>query len=100
VWLGANLLYLVAWAGVVHRRFAPGLHLRWLFGDVARIAAPTLLFGIAARTLISLPESRLALVLWLAGVGAATLSVAVASAPFTRTLVVDWLRRRIAPQLA
>jgi O-antigen/teichoic acid export membrane protein len=100
VWLGANLLYLVAWAGVVHRRFAPGLHLRWLFGDVARIAAPTLLFGIAARTLIPLPETRLSLVLWLAGVGAATLSVAVASAPFTRTLVVDWLRRRIAPQLA
>lgn len=97
-WLGSNLLYLVVWTGVIHRRFVPGLHLRWLFGDVAQIAAPTLLLGIAVRTFIHLPESRLPLVVWLAGVGAATLGVAIASASFTRTLVVDWLRGRLAPQ--
>lgn len=94
VWLGLNLLYLVLWAGIVHRRFAPGLHLRWLGGDVGRIAAPTLLFGIAARASLPLPASRVPLVLWLGGIGIATLSVAIASAPFARLSAVRWLRRQ------
>ena len=92
VWLGANLLYLVAWTGVIHHRFAPGLHLRWLIGDVARIAVPTWVFGIAVRAL-PLPEARLPLVVALGGVGLATLLVAVASAPFPRTLVGQFARR-------
>ncbi|MGB9097868.1 lipopolysaccharide biosynthesis protein [Erwinia sp.] len=37
VWLGQNIFYLVVWAYIVHRKFAPTIHTRWLTRDVAMI---------------------------------------------------------------
>lgn len=38
VWLGVNLCYFFAWIPIVHHKFAPGLHWRWLGRDVALLA--------------------------------------------------------------
>jgi O-antigen/teichoic acid export membrane protein len=35
VWMVQCAFFAIVWTGVVHRRFAPGLHLQWLFEDVA-----------------------------------------------------------------
>lgn len=37
VWLGENVFYLLVWALIVHRKFAPGIHLPWLTRDVMLI---------------------------------------------------------------
>lgn len=34
VWLGMNLLSFIAWLPLVHRKFEPGLNLKWYFQDV------------------------------------------------------------------
>ncbi len=38
-WLLVNTLYFVTWTPIAHARYAPGLHFRWLIGDIAPIAA-------------------------------------------------------------
>ncbi|MGU3392452.1 lipopolysaccharide biosynthesis protein [Sphingomonas sp. M1A8_2b] len=95
-WLGVNMLYLLVWTAIVHRRFAPGLHLAWLFGDVMRIAVPTAMFGIAARMLLPLPQGRLPLIACLAVLGAGALTIAVVSSPALRRLIAAWVGMRIA----
>lgn len=43
VWLVLNLLLWMVWGGVVHRRYWPGEHLRWLIGDTCLTVLPSLL---------------------------------------------------------
>ncbi|AYQ27911.1 MULTISPECIES: lipopolysaccharide biosynthesis protein [unclassified Polaromonas] len=56
-WLSVNLIYFVLWIPVVHARYAPGLHLRWLFHDVVPIAMLALTTALASRWL-PWPEQR------------------------------------------
>ncbi|WP_158784777.1 lipopolysaccharide biosynthesis protein [Pantoea sp. BAV 3049] len=37
VWLGQNIFYLLVWAYIVHRKFAPKIHIPWLTRDVMLI---------------------------------------------------------------
>ncbi|MFC0138961.1 lipopolysaccharide biosynthesis protein [Erwinia mallotivora] len=37
VWLGQNIFYLLVWALIVHRKFAPRIHIPWLTRDVMLI---------------------------------------------------------------
>ena len=36
-WVSVNLLYILAWAGYVHYKLEPGLHVNWFFSDIIRI---------------------------------------------------------------
>lgn len=51
VWASTNILFFFAWTPIVHRRFVPGLHGRWLVEDVLKVlglpvlAAPLLWFS-------------------------------------------------------
>lgn len=66
VWVVMTAIFFLAWLPVVHARFAPGLHLRWLAVDVL----PILAFGAAAGLLlqffivVDLPRWMLALELF------------------------------------
>ena len=43
-WFGVNLLFFIVWTAVVHRKYAPGLHLKWLFNDILKLLfLPTIL---------------------------------------------------------
>ena len=55
VWLGMNILSFVAWLPLVHRKFEPGLNLRWYVNDVAVIVAATVFVGYLAS--LALPPS-------------------------------------------
>ena len=46
VWLGMNLLSFVAWLPIVHRKFAPGLNLRWYKNDILAIFVPIVVVGL------------------------------------------------------
>lgn len=41
-WLASNVVYFLAWTPLVHHRFAPRLHSRWLLRDIAQTAAPAI----------------------------------------------------------
>ena len=55
VWLGMNLVSFIAWLPFVHRRFEPGLNLRWYCNDIAVIVAATALVGYVVS--LALPPS-------------------------------------------
>jgi O-antigen/teichoic acid export membrane protein len=68
-WLGANAAYFLFWVPLVHRRFAPGLHGRWLFQDVVKVVVGPICLTVAAMLLMSLPDSRWIILVVLTGFG-------------------------------
>lgn len=94
-WLAVNLLHLLLWAGIVHRRFAPRMHLSWLWRDVGQIALPTLAVGSFARLALTLPNARLPLILLLGATGCVVLFAAVTSAASLRGRIIESLVARL-----
>lgn len=45
VWLGMNMLSFIAWLPLVHRKFAPGINLRWYFRDILVIYLVAFIVG-------------------------------------------------------
>lgn len=78
-WLVANAVYFVLWTPLVHNKFAPGLHLGWLWSDIARPAVLPLAAGALAAQFMPWPEGRVALALALAAVGGILLLPALIS---------------------
>lgn len=73
-WLLVNIIYFVVWTPVVHSRYAPGLHTKWLLRDIAPIV--TIAFGTALFSLwLYWPSERL-----LAGIQLLLLSIFVVTA--------------------
>lgn len=54
IWFGQNLLYLLGWTWLVHRRFMPGKHLHWLCRDVLPMFVISLIFAWLTGSLIPL----------------------------------------------
>lgn len=92
-WFAVNALYLLAWTPIAHRRFAPGLHLRWLGRDIAPVLLAAGLCGLATR-LLSWPQGRLAGGLLLLAVACAILLAAMAAAPAARHGLLLWRQQR------
>lgn len=60
-WLASNSLYMLLWTPLVHRRFAPALHVRWLLMDIALPASFSLLMICAAVACMDWSQHRLLL---------------------------------------
>jgi O-antigen/teichoic acid export membrane protein len=58
VWLFTNLLSFVAWLPIVHRKFAPGLNLKWYFQDIAIIYLVASTAGYFLRTILPVNGDR------------------------------------------
>lgn len=87
VWTALNIAYLVFWAGIVHNRLAPGLHLTWLLKDIGAIFAPAALLGLALRLILKWPDDRLIAAAELFVVCALILSAAAAGSSSAR----EWI---------
>ena len=59
VWLIANILYGLFWVPLVHRKFAPGLHLSWLTRDIGIILVPAAAVGLLLTLWTPWPSGRL-----------------------------------------
>jgi O-antigen/teichoic acid export membrane protein len=59
VWLGMNLISFIAWLPIVHRKFAPGLNIKWYKNDVMVILIPILTAGIIMNKFLHGYDSRL-----------------------------------------
>ncbi len=88
-WFAGNLLYLVIWAPIVHKRFAPSITYTWLIKDIVTIVAPVSIF-LYVLSLIS-PDfhNRLYSALYLLFIGLCTLTCAL--------LFSSELRKRLKP---
>jgi O-antigen/teichoic acid export membrane protein len=68
-WLGANAAYFLIWVPRVHRKFAKGLHMRWLVESVIKPLALPLLIGSVVASSVRWPEGRARTVLILFAFG-------------------------------
>lgn len=75
-WLVAHAVGFGLWTPLVHNKFAPGLHMGWLWSDIARPAVLPLAAGALAAKYITWPEDRFALALALAAAGGVLLLLA------------------------
>ena len=58
VWLALNLITFVAWLPLVHRKFEPGLNLKWYFRDVLIICIVCVIAGYSLNTIFPHANSR------------------------------------------
>lgn len=57
VWAILNAAWFALWTPVVHRRFAPGLHARWLLRDIGCVAVPAAVLALLLH-IAGLPDFR------------------------------------------
>jgi O-antigen/teichoic acid export membrane protein len=69
-WLSANIIYFVLWVPLVHMRFAPGLHFRWLAHDIVPIFIGVLVPALLIYWFVKWPVDRVPLIVCLSGVSA------------------------------
>jgi O-antigen/teichoic acid export membrane protein len=61
-WLLSNLIYFLLWTPLVHRYFAPGIHVEWMLQDLIKIIVLPTITAILLAQIINWSSSRL----WLA----------------------------------
>lgn len=92
-WLGANVVYALAWVPLVHRRFAPGLHRLWLFADVLPITAAVICASLLLLPFLSASEHRVATVVLLFTGGLVAHAAALAASSQARTWILNRTNR-------
>jgi O-antigen/teichoic acid export membrane protein len=83
-WAGCNTLYFLVWVPIVHKKFMPGLHNKWILAD---IAYPFLLATVPCLVFIGrIPwsDNRLIVLLELLLLGTALLGISSLSIPQVR----------------
>lgn len=95
-WLGANAAYFFCWTPLVHRRFAPGLHARWLLHDTGAIVLLAMAAMALAYRLVEWPQGRMPALALLALVSVAVLLVAAGGSGWVRAVAGNRLRSRAA----
>lgn len=99
-WLIALLVYTLLWLPLVHRRFLPGVHARWLFNDLLGVAVPLLLVSYATTaTRTWWPQARLGQLACLGLVWLLVAATALATSPVARTALNKSLARGTAWRL-
>ena len=86
-WLGANLVYGLCWVPLVHRRFAPGLHLRWMLQDVLPIAVLASATAVTLTQWTAWPANRAEAGALFCLLGAVTLVAAALASSQVRTFL-------------
>ena len=80
----------------MHKRFASGLHMKWLLKDISGIVCLATVCAAFLRLFLVFPEDRLQIGFLLAGIGLFILSVAVAASPFLRDKIHGAWRMRFS----
>jgi O-antigen/teichoic acid export membrane protein len=89
-WLIANLLPLIVWLPIVHRRFLTSSYLSWILRDVGGVAWPAVLVALAIKPLLHWPTGRVGVAVVALGAVAICLGAAVAGSRVARAEV--WRR--------
>lgn len=87
-WILSNLLPFLFWLPVVHRKFLPGVHLRWLLEDILLITLLPLAIATLASRYLDLGTEKWAIVLMLAALYVVLLASAIFSSSALRTRLI------------
>jgi O-antigen/teichoic acid export membrane protein len=92
-WLLVNTLFFVGWVPLMHRRFLPGIHLRWLTKDIGMILLPALTVGALFHQFVTFPASRIVSGMLLAMIGSTVLLIAGCASPWIRDMASTNFRK-------
>lgn len=95
VWFGAMSSYMLIWTAVAHRRFAPGLHWRWMLRDIGVVALPGAAVVCLTATLVQWPGSRLGIGIVGAIVYVTAALASAAASPSLRSLAYAAVRPKL-----
>jgi O-antigen/teichoic acid export membrane protein len=86
-WFGLRLIWFVVWTYIVHKQFAPGLHLKWLINDVLIIVFSVFALGYLVTEMfaLSVELERYQLFLSMVAYGAIVLMLSSVSSNFIRS---------------
>lgn len=88
VWLSLNGMFLLFWVGFVHHKLKPGLHIKWMVFDIAKISLPVVI-TLAGFGFISIPEGGRIIEVSVIGVSSVlALAVAVSFSGYARSLLL------------
>jgi O-antigen/teichoic acid export membrane protein len=96
VWLGMNLVVFILWLPMVHRKFAPGLNVKWYLQDVSPILLVMILVGYAADQVVSWVDSRVINFLLMSVFGLLVLLAGIAVSSVTRNQALRILKLKLA----
>jgi len=91
VWLTMNFISFIAWLPIVHRRFEPGLNLKWYFQDVLIIYFVASISGYCLNEVVPRSDHRGEQIVILMGAGFLILLAATSASSFVRARVAAWL---------
>lgn len=96
-WFGFRMLWFFWWMPIVHRRFIPGFHYKWLFKDILPIITVLALVSLFLfnQFTLDLDQSRLLLFVELAGLGFSLSILSALSAPIIRHTLIRKLKTQI-----
>jgi O-antigen/teichoic acid export membrane protein len=95
VWMVTNLVYLLIWAPIVHKCFAPQIVKDWLIEDVATIFIAISACVYILSQLISPDTTRALQISQVAGIGISALFVGTLASSTMRGRLRVWLKRRL-----
>lgn len=58
-WFLANVAFFLFWVPIVHRKFAKGIHIKWLIHDIGTPMLISAVIAFAAWIILPMPENRL-----------------------------------------
>ncbi len=89
IWLVLNVAYLTLWVPIEHKRFAPGLHLRWMLKDIMVPSLSPVLVALLLQYAVPWPVGRFAIAVQLSVVALLLLILACMGSSRIRTIVKD-----------
>ncbi|MGE5471038.1 MAG: oligosaccharide flippase family protein [Bacteroidota bacterium] len=95
-WLGANAIYFMCWVPIVHERFFPRLHIKWLLADIAPIFVISTLLAFATGRFVQWPNERLPLVIVLVMLGGILVMASAAGSSWVRSEILKKWRIRFS----
>lgn len=98
VWLGMNLISFVAWLPLVHRRFEPGLNLKWYIRDVMAIVLVAALAGYCLSAILPHGDNRGWQMVAVMGFGLSVLLAGAVASSAVWTWAKSQLRHRLTKQ--
>jgi O-antigen/teichoic acid export membrane protein len=97
-WLVSNALYFALWVPLVHRRFVPGLHRKWLLNDIAPVLVPVLMGAAVLRAFVQVPDGRISGGVALALAGMALVMLALSGSSMARRALINRYRPPVETQ--
>ncbi len=94
-WLGMNLLSFVAWLPLVHRKFEPGLNMKWYGQDILVIFLAASITGYCLSILLPQSDNRGIQLTLIVITGFIVMLASAAASSFIWVGVMAWLERHL-----